>query len=141
MDCFKLVVFNFRERRSVMMTSLPFPARRSIAVLLSISFIWLFAACVSLCSMDCARIHQTAGRAWLHMPEDSQESDCCPVTKSPDAALSERWLFTQPKNSDQQSTLLILEHLLGQLRPPLTLRLVQYSSSSPPFDRLLTLRV
>jgi hypothetical protein len=136
-----LVVFNFRKLYSATMTSLPFPARRSISGLLSISFIWLFAACVSLCSMDCARIHQTAGAAWSHMVYDSQESNCCPVTKSLDAALSGRSLFAQSQNSDRQPTEIISEVLLSQLRPRHAIRFLQHASSDPPFDRLLTLRI
>src|SRR5438552_6898415 len=134
-------MFNFGKQYSGTGTSLRFPGTRSISVLLSISFIWLFVACVSLCSIHCARIHETDGAAWSHMIDDSQESDCCPVTNSPDAALSGRWLFAQPPSRDQLSTVIISEHFLSQLRQRRAIRFVQYPSSDPPFDRLFTLRV
>src|ERR1700738_306380 len=120
---------------------LRFAIMRPMAVLLSLSFIWLFVACESLCSIRCLGASERDRVGSSRVRDDSHEADCCPITKSPDAALSERSLFAHAQNSDQPSTVIISEHLLRQLRPRHFVGSVQYSSSDPPFHRLITLRV
>jgi hypothetical protein len=114
---------------------------RAIAVLLSLSFIWLIVACESLCSIHCLRANERDTRVSCCVPDDAHEADCCPVTNPPNAVLSDRSMFAQPQSSDQQSTVIISEHLLNQLCLRPAFRFIQYSASDPPFDRLLALRV
>jgi hypothetical protein len=90
--------------------------------------------------MDYARFHQLAGDVWSHPFDDFQESDCCPVTNSPDATLLERSLFARAQNSDQ-SAVIDFEQFLIQVRQQEASQFHHYTSSGPPLVPAVSLRV
>lgn len=119
---------------------------RSLVLLLPLSFVWLFVACVALCGTACAGDEHDEGTVetfLLRVAHDSSESDCCPIMTTPEGALPER-LFSSHYLDDGLSRAPVPTSSVRfafQLSSLSARQLIRPSSPNPPFNRLRTLRI
>jgi hypothetical protein len=66
------------------------PFKRPLAVLLPACFVWLFVACVVMCSEHAARTHEPHVAGPPAETECLDESWCCPMTGTPASLQPER---------------------------------------------------
>jgi hypothetical protein len=115
---------------------------RLMAAFLPVSFLWLFAACVTLCAPHSSEGEfASVGALSQAEVEASHESDCCPIMEATITALPERHLLAKLTDDAAQglSTFTarpVSGNISCVLSPPLA-----FSSSDPPFERLRTLRI
>ena len=108
--------------------------RRGISLVLPISFVWLFAACLIVCAthVEGESVHSESSLL------TAEETDCCSMTSSP-AVLAERFGFSiAPQKVLDPSFISPLR--TGGDGPFVSLP-VPFSSSSPPLELLGTLRI
>ena len=113
--------------------------QRSIAIVLSISAVWLMVACMSLCSSHCSEPEMCETLASAEI-DATHETDCCPITTTPVSLMPERLSFSLQVNSDQ--VIVPPTTQLSSASLPPTLRIgVPYPSSSPPLSQSCVLRI
>ncbi len=114
---------------------------RSLATLLPACLVWVFAACVSICSAHPAEAPEAIAAAYCDAADAAPEPDCCPITEASQGVLPER-----PSPSGQAA---------GDLHTPAAMVTepgrsraarsapapASFASLDPPFGRLRTLRV
>src|ERR1044071_6122005 len=116
-------------------------AKRLLATALPLSFVWAFAACVTLCSEN--RVVDRAAHAIGPMAEmyGCDEADCCPITGTPVSLLPERFSPRGQVSSSQP----VLPPMSAQLPRDLvytdTYTRIPAQSSGPPSTRLRVLRI
>jgi hypothetical protein len=121
----------------MLMTRLPFT--KTTALLLPIVFLWLFIACVSICSRESEEDH--AHRAALLSTEMKPAPDCagCPVAAFPSATIPDRARF----DFELQTTPVGLPQVL--FVAPMVIDSVaqqrQQSNTDPPLKPLHALRI
>jgi hypothetical protein len=64
------------------MFRLPFILKRSLAVLLPVCFVWVFVACVIICTAHAAEEQSQYGVCSASETELSQDTQCCPISVS-----------------------------------------------------------
>jgi hypothetical protein len=112
---------------------------RSIALLLPVCLIWLFIACVTLCSMHVDGYKLThAGSLSSTASTASGEIDCCPFTESLRSVLPERSVLEVPAAEHTPVALVV-----GASDYEMSFHhfLTASGSSDPPLKRLRTLRI
>jgi hypothetical protein len=67
-----------------------FPFKRLIAVLLPMSLIWLFVACISICAREVIERQPKGSVSSSTEIRDSSDCKCCPLTSLPTATIPER---------------------------------------------------
>jgi hypothetical protein len=115
---------------------------RLMAAFLPVSFLWFFAACVTLCAPQSSGDEiASVGALSKAEVEASHESDCCPITEATITALPKRHVLAKLTDDMAQgvstfSRRPVFSNVSCVLYPPLA-----FSSSDPPFERLRTLRL
>jgi hypothetical protein len=56
--------------------------KRQISVILPICLVWLFAACVAVCSSHAEKVSRVAGDASHSHLQASQDRECCSITNT-----------------------------------------------------------
>jgi hypothetical protein len=113
------------------------PLRQILAVVLPVSFIWVFIACVTLCTEHGTKIQSHYASYSLTL---TQDEDCCPIETAAPSVLPERRFGTVPASNYQQTAFSLAQ--FGE--PALVHREhsgIPVSSSDPPFERLCTMRI
>jgi hypothetical protein len=114
---------------------------RFLAVLLPSCFVWTAVACVTLC-LKYSREAQQQERppAAIYRIADTDDGDCCPISRSPITALPGRSSLIQPSCSDGAPAMRpvdLAEHVRAEYEtdrsPP--------CYSDPPFERLRNIRI
>lgn len=136
-------------------------SKRSLAVLLSASFLWAAMACVSLCLLHCSEeedcaieVSNESGRAVSSETTSSHASElvytevdsccepsCCPMKPMPVCALQKSSSFDFQANSDYQVSPILHPVSANSLSNYHSQRAILHSSSDPPFERLCMLRI
>src|SRR4030095_7230644 len=111
---------------------------RSIALLLPVCFIWLFIACVTLCSMHVERKLTHAGCLSSTASTGSGEIDCCPFTESLLSVLTPRSILEVTAAEHAPVALVLGSSYCGVSFHHF---LTASGSSDPPLKRLRTLRI
>src|SRR4051812_23455575 len=81
--------------------------RRALVVMLAVSFVWIAAACVSLCLIHSAEKRETHSSLLSIQIETSNAEDCCPITSTPICSLPERLLIVPQVSSSHQALLAV----------------------------------
>jgi len=117
---------------------------RSLALWLSACFVWIFIACVSLCSLDEERQSQTspALSSVATAADGSHDCEHCPIMEAPSFVLPERQSSVRVSQTrgDIRESFAPLSPTNHALRLPARL-LIPPSTSDPPFERLGILRI
>jgi hypothetical protein len=112
---------------------------RYLAVLLPLCLMWVFVACVSLCSPLCADTDELS-QAVEQIEVEAPHQSGCPITEAPRSVLPERQSFGTQVVGE-------LPALLSPPAPSTNYKILHSSfllalgSSDPPFERLHTLRI
>ncbi len=136
---------NWREaNRTCIMSGMlmaRFPVKRLIAALLPISFLWLFAACVSICVRESAEKHECASVIFSTEMKDASCCEGCPVSSLPQAAIPQRSTLVSDFQAPPAVTPLILA--IDPLTDGIAFasRRGQLFSASPPLKDLFALRI
>jgi len=118
-----------------------FPLKRLLAAILPLSFLWLFVACVSICTEE-SREHSAANAA-LASAKLTEAPGCegCPLSSFPKATVPQRSTF----HLDLQTPLVVpsLTFAVDALADGIAVAVPRSQSpfSSPPLDRLPLLRI
>lgn len=117
---------------------------RFTAVLLPLLFLWLCAACVSICRQEAAAAadHAVAySSAETAAVGGTPECDGCPFVSFPKAASAERVTFTAGLQTSAAAASLGLTADAAALRPAPTPQRRPPPPATPPLELLSTLRV
>jgi hypothetical protein len=119
-----------------------FPLKRLIAAALPITFLWLFAACVSTCAGDSAEHHNPTAVSSSIEISDTSEGEECLITSFPKAtAATERATFIP----DLKALSAVYANVpsVGSLTVGCTFdpRRLHASLKEPPLERLPSLRI
>jgi len=116
-----------------------FPLKRLTAVWLPVTFLWLFVACVSHCSSECADEHECHTDLSSFEITGAPDSDTCPITQALKATIPERKALDLQTTPVVQRSVHAVEPL--SLINAFSSRPDESSFSSPPLERLPTLRI
>lgn len=114
---------------------------RSLALLTPVCMIWVFVACVSLCSDHEAVDAGHDGAHSVSAPESTGAQDCCPAGEASCGVLTDRATFvlyasataSAPEAAAVPGADVALAHPARGLPPD--------RPAAPPFERLRTLRI
>src|ERR1044071_9788433 len=113
--------------------------KQLVAIILPLSFVWTFAACVTICSEHVTQSQDE------HMVGSAVEmcdsSDSCPITNAPVSLLPERVSPAKQVYSDQQTVLTLSARLVREALLNCSHTLKPLPSSSPPLEWLSVLRI
>lgn len=113
---------------------------RSLAIWLPLCFVWVFVACVSLCSLHGAGEHNTPS-VLSQVADSSHESNCCPIREATSWVLPERQSSNPQAGGDVQAASVPLVLPTGYAPYSNARMLIQPSTSDPPLERLCALRI
>jgi len=113
--------------------------RKTIAALLSISFLWIFAACILLCN-DSVCLEESLNAAVVFVNHNEQTLDTCPIAESAKATMTERTAF------DFFTFTIISWRQIFNFKPKVNLVNIDLSRkvfvfASPPLERIPVLRI
>ena len=114
---------------------------RTLALLTHVCMIWVFAACVSLCSEHGAVDAGSDGAHSVSAPESAGAEDCCPVGEASCGVLTDRATSvpyasaaaSAPEAAAVPAADVVLAHPARGVPPDWP--------AAPPFERLRTLRI
>jgi hypothetical protein len=123
------------------MISLAAKYKRSLAVLLSVWMIGMFATCLSICSMHSEVALEIPVVPATNQLDGEHDSGCCPITSPPISVLPERLSFHLQASNDCQISITIVTVLTDQVFRHYGRKSIQPPSCGPTLDRLCTLRI
>ena len=114
---------------------------RLTATLLPVCLVWVFVACVSLCSAHPAEAGEAAAVVSWDVADDAPESDCCPVSEASQGALPERTSQSPQAGTELHTPTpkMTGPGVTGAVRrAPAS---ASFTSPDPPFEQLRALRI
>jgi hypothetical protein len=118
-----------------------FPLKRLVAVALPVTFLWLFAACVSTCARESAEHHNQPAISSSIEISDTSDWEGCLLTSFPKATAPERATFIPDLQG--QPAVPAMTPSADSLAEGVKfdLRRLHVSFKEPPLERLPSLRI
>jgi hypothetical protein len=118
-----------------------FPLKRLVAVALPVTFLWLFAACVSTCARESVEHHNQPAASSSIEISDAPDGEGCLLTSFPKATAPERATFIPDLQAS--SAVLAITPSVDSLTDRVTFdpRRLRASFKEPPLERLPSLRI
>jgi hypothetical protein len=128
----KVNLYNFERMNQALF-------KQAIAALLSISFLWIFAACILLCN-DSVCLDESSNAGGEIVNHSETPSDACPIVASAKATTTERIAV------DSFTFTIVTWRQIFNFKPQVNLVKIQLSPkvsalSNPPLKRLFVLRI
>src|SRR5438128_488984 len=123
------------------MFSLQYTCKRLLAILLPVSFLWTFAACVLICTAHASEAQREHESRSLSEAEFLADTECCPFRTSQLSVLPERRPAISKVCIDQSICCVPVTQVTMYSLQPYKQNGCLPSFSDPPLERLCTLRI